>query len=632
VKFKDSIYLRIAFGYVVIIFPFTLIFSYFYFANYNYVKALKSISSMQLHPHISLINNYISNLKEENLLLYSIIRNVPYNFSQNPISPELTARCNCHSHLNAIKNSEFEFISNQFGKEKLCYSNNRAFLCNWISQKRIQSFKKNQPFIFSLINIKIFSGLKESISKKSFVITPTLYPLNELIIGENFLLALTNIRIRLYNINNLLMLYFIHHNDFYENEVVNEIDRLLNYKEDNLFKEASIYFSPFENLFLNDLFLWVQSLKNKLQKSEDLISFINTFNQKLEELDEIKLSREREFTFHFNGIYEQITFYEQIYINFLFISLLSMFFGIILSYIIVKPILSSISHLKSSIEKVKEGNFNITFDKIGKDELSELQLAFVKMSQALKEREEEINQRNKEIAEMQASLIQSSKLSAIGMLSAGIAHELNQPLMVINSYIDIVKEDFKNNNKINEDINILKKQIEKMKNIIFQLSDFSKTESKIAVVDINQIIENVLTFTSNYFSKNNIRIIKNFNLDLPSLLVNQSQIEQVILNILTNAVDAIKPKGKGTIIITTSQISSNEVAIAISDDGIGIPNEFLDKIFEPFFTTKQPGAGIGLGLYVSYKIIAAHNGRIIAKSKENEGSEFIIYLPIKVGD
>ncbi len=127
----------------------------------------------------------------------------------------------------------------------------------------------------------------------------------------------------------------------------------------------------------------------------------------------------------------------------------------------------------------------------------------------------------------------------------------------------------------------------------------------------------------------NIKIEKLFDNNLPLIFINQSQIEQVLLNLLTNAVDAIKPNGNGKIIIKTSFSNSEEIYIEISDNGIGIEEDAIEKIFEPFYTTKKVGEGIGLGLYVSYKIIAAHNGTIKVNSKKGEGSSFKIILPIK---
>ena len=140
-------------------------------------------------------------------------------------------------------------------------------------------------------------------------------------------------------------------------------------------------------------------------------------------------------------------------------------------------------------------------------------------------------------------------------------------------------------------------------------------------------MDNVLAFTTSYFTTYNIEIEKEYSQALPAILAYQSQIEQVLLNILTNAVDGIKPKQHGKIKIRTWSTNSREIGITISDNGIGIPAESQDKVFEPFYTKKEPGSGIGLGLYVSYKIIHAHHGTISVKSMEGEGAEFTITIP-----
>jgi signal transduction histidine kinase len=655
-KLKDSIYIRIAFGYVILVFPFAVIFSFFYYAVYASMRSLNVFSELQAHPHSEILDTYLSTLEDANLILYSIYTQNP-GLKQGLSSPGMipgqgfkagSKTCSCHTDKKflwsgklAEEPARIENLLTMLQNDKNCYLIRAPVSCNALSRSRVMLQSQEESQLSLLLSAQVFTQLKARISQGSYVTVPIIYSMNELIMVENSISLLNTIQAQLSRITNLALLNQIHHEPYYRQELLLEIEAFSGVQNHPLFQNSDLPLVMDKTTcfggncgmlqFLDQINKETQLLKSDITATDSGLEFIHFYQVQKQFHDTIvavKASKLKDFNYHFNEVYEQISFYEHLYNNFLLLAFLAMVSGIILSYIMVKPILSSISKLKSSIDTVKTGNFNITFDEIGKDEISELKIAFMKMSQALKEREDELISRNKELAEMQASLIQSSKLSAIGMLSTGIAHELNQPLMVINSYIDLLKDEFQNNLKISDDITILKKQIEKMKSIILQLSDFSRTDSKTAAVNINKIIDNVLVFTTTYFKKHSIEIIREYTEPLPAVTVYQSQIEQVFLNMLTNAVDGIRPKQQGIITIKTAAPGNREIIITITDNGMGIAQEALDKIFEPFYTTKEPGSGTGLGLYVSYKIIQAHHGSISVTSREGQGAQFIITLPV----
>lgn len=658
----NSIYFRITFGYIVLIFPFSILFSYLYFNTYKSFSPLKELTEIRNYPHQIIYDKYLNHLEDYNLILYAKITNnsnILKGFLSSketfaPLSNLNAQNCFCHSkpsinspkrglannpqQLSTIKNVELSLI-----EEKNCFAINEINKCIAKAKKRILYLDKPTYSINTLLDKNVFSYIKNKILKDSYASIPILYSINDLIISENIINSINLIQVKLATVTNTSLILSQYYDHEIKNNLLNQIDSLLDYFNSRKYEESQIYYHPSLNISsgittFDEIIKELQKFRNhllelspdnKLNFATSSLYFYNFYKKISNNFQALIFNISKDLNYQFNEIYSQLTFYEHMFNNFLILSFIAMISGIFLSYIIVKPFLKSITNLHNSIEKVKQGDFNISFEQLGKDEISELKKAFMKMSHALKERENEILQRNKELAEMQASLIQSSKLSAIGMLATGIAHELNQPLMVINSYIDMLKEELKNDEKIIEDILILKKQIAKMKNIIIQLSDFSKTEDSPVYADINKIIENVLIFTETYFKKYKIVIDKDFDNTIPLIFIKQSQIEQVLLNILTNAVDAIKPIGNGKISIKTAYLNSEKIYISITDNGIGMQEEQLEKIFEPFYTTKKVGEGIGLGLYVSYKIINAHNGSIKATSKKGEGSCFSIILPIK---
>ncbi|HOL48360.1 MAG TPA: response regulator [bacterium] len=240
--------------------------------------------------------------------------------------------------------------------------------------------------------------------------------------------------------------------------------------------------------------------------------------------------------------------------------------------------------------------------------------------------------------ELQNQLIEQSKFSALGLLSAGIAHEFNNILSIILSSSELLYffEDYFNPEKISEAkhyLSVIKESVNRGKNIVKDLMAYTRPkELVIKPVDIFSVVNKSVNFQKKMLELENINIeIVNNSSKLS--LIDESQLEQVFINLILNSRDAIKPKGKGFIKIII-ETNGEYNLIKFIDNGIGIPEEQLDKIFTPFFTTKGPYStnnlglqGTGLGLSICYSIIQRHNGSIQVKSKFNEGATFIIKLP-----
>jgi signal transduction histidine kinase len=242
----------------------------------------------------------------------------------------------------------------------------------------------------------------------------------------------------------------------------------------------------------------------------------------------------------------------------------------------------------------------------------------------------ELKESNSKLLETQQNLIQSEKMASLGTLTAGVAHEINNPLNFIQGGVSGL-EDYFLNTKQDKDKNVIlfmngiKTGIARVSSIVKGLNQFSRdTKYNKENCDIHAILDNSLTILQNQI-KNRIDIRKNYTSEPFVIQGNVGKLHQVFLNILTNANQAIQEKG--SIIISTT-VEDTHMNIEITDTGIGISPDTIPKIMEPFFTTKAPGQGTGLGLSISYSIIKDHNGEINVKSQINKGTSVFIKLPL----
>lgn len=228
--------------------------------------------------------------------------------------------------------------------------------------------------------------------------------------------------------------------------------------------------------------------------------------------------------------------------------------------------------------------------------------------------------------QMEEQMRLTEKFAAIGQLSAGLAHEINNPLGGIRLCFNNLISTEMDAETRQRHIEVINTGLQKIQDIIKQLLDFSKqTELLKAPYSVNNLIENVLSLTEYIITKKGIKVIKAFDPAIPELMVDKNKMEQVFLNIILNAVQAMDGSN-GTLKITT-YAENGKCLIAISDTGPGIPEHILPRIFDPFFTTKPVGEGTGLGLSVSKSIVEQHNGKIKVNTSE-KGSTFIVELPI----
>jgi signal transduction histidine kinase len=314
---------------------------------------------------------------------------------------------------------------------------------------------------------------------------------------------------------------------------------------------------------------------------------------------------------------------------------------VVVGYLISQSIAQPILKLRSLTQAVAAGDLNQSSGLNRADEIGELAEAFDIMTLKLRERTaeaarlyEEAIQRNKELAETnerlrttQLQLIQSEKLAAIGQLTAGIVHDVKNPLTVIKGVAELLLYEDQLNSEIKSELSLIRESALKANTIVSDLLKFSRqSKPEMGEQDMRETIEAALRLTAYPIRKAHVQVIKELPEHSVVMTYDAQQIEQVLVNIISNAVQAMP--GGGTLRVNLSQMDGM-VVIAIQDTGTGISPEHLTRIFDPFFTTKPEGEGTGLGLSVSYGIVSNHSGRIEVDSEVGKGSTFRVYLPMR---
>jgi len=234
-----------------------------------------------------------------------------------------------------------------------------------------------------------------------------------------------------------------------------------------------------------------------------------------------------------------------------------------------------------------------------------------------------------ELERTQIQLLQAEKMSSLGKLAAGVAHQLNNPLGGITLYAQLMMEEYKLEDPAMEDLQRILKDAQRCSNTVKELLEFARqTRQEMRPHDMNQAISRTLFLLENQAIFQNIDIEKKLLPALPLIPGDIQQLNHLFMNIILNAAEAMDGHGK-LLVITDLMPEGDRIAIEISDTGPGIPEDVLPHIFEPFYTTKEEGKGTGLGLSLAYRIVESHRGRLTAKNRPEGGASFCIELPLK---
>jgi two-component system NtrC family sensor kinase len=238
---------------------------------------------------------------------------------------------------------------------------------------------------------------------------------------------------------------------------------------------------------------------------------------------------------------------------------------------------------------------------------------------------ERVEERTRELRETQAQLIQAEKLAALGELAAGIAHEINNPLHILKAYVEHMSVKATPDNPFADFLEPMRTALDGIARLAGQLRDFSRpTSGEWKTISVNTILTNVLRLVNKELLHCQIDLRENLSAELPLISGDMRQLEQVFLNLVLNARDAMP--GGGRLAVET-YAGEHSVHIRFADTGVGIREDQISRIFEPYFTTKED-RGTGLGLAICQRIVTQHGGKISVSSRLGEGAVFILHLPI----
>jgi signal transduction histidine kinase len=298
-----------------------------------------------------------------------------------------------------------------------------------------------------------------------------------------------------------------------------------------------------------------------------------------------------------------------------------------------RTIIFPLAEMGEGVGRIAKGDLTTKIPVHSKDEIGELAAAFNQMTEDLKRTTTSITNLNSEIVNrkrLENIVLQSEKMAAVGQLAGGVAHEINNPLGVILGFAQGVVKRIQPGDPLEMPLKSIEREALRCKNLVQDLLTFSrigKTEKE--EIDISQTIESSISLILAQSKVRNTELLKELDPNLPKALANKNQIQQVIVNLCNNAMDAMPNGGKLTLRTKKSELNGKEaVEIQVQDTGQGIPPEIKSKIFEPFFTTKDIGKGTGLGLSLVYEIVQKHEGQIKVDTEVGVGTVFCIRLPL----
>jgi len=297
------------------------------------------------------------------------------------------------------------------------------------------------------------------------------------------------------------------------------------------------------------------------------------------------------------------------------IALVCMVLAGVIAVPMARVITRPIAELVQAHHRLAQGDMTVRVQAYGNGELAVLGQSFNSMVETLHRTQQE--------------LLHAEKLASMGQLAAGVAHEINNPLGTILLFADVMYKEVPEDDPRRKDLEMILSETTRCRSIVADLLNFARQQEVLAQeTDVHALLEQVIEGVSRQPIYEGVEIVRQFDPALPIIQADPGQLQQVFINMLNNAAEAIE--GGGTITLTTRPVNSQWVEIKVSDTGCGIPEENLGKLFTPFFTTKPPGKGTGLGLSIVYGIVKMHRGQITVQSEVGKGTTFTITLPVRL--
>ena len=324
-----------------------------------------------------------------------------------------------------------------------------------------------------------------------------------------------------------------------------------------------------------------------------------------------------------------------------FVSLVFLGITTIIGLVISRSMTRPIRELVKGTTEISRGNYDYPIQVRGRDELGFLASRFMEMSASLKDKITQLGKLNQDLLERnrtldetlrqlqsaQDELVRSERLAATGKMTAQLAHEINNPIHNIQSCLKTALGRLPAEIKGRDLIDVAFDEVNRLSRLTAQMLNFyrnSLVEEELKLTNLNDLIEEVVAVTQSELSESNIRLTTQIDSGLPLIRGSRDKLKQVLLNLLSNARDAMPEGGK---LYISACAQNGTVRLSVRDTGVGIPQENLDRIFDAFFTTKEKVSGVGLGLSVSYGIVNQHRGSIEVESAVGRGSTFTVVLP-----
>jgi len=371
---------------------------------------------------------------------------------------------------------------------------------------------------------------------------------------------------------------------------------------------------------------FTDELGQRINKSDKTLVQINSGKGILDISKPVYLNREKlggiRLGLNLNPLFDEM---HAITIKAVVISAVIFLVGLLAIFIITRRFIRPIETLTLAANRIEKGDLQYRVNIVRDDEIGTLAAAFDRMADRLMQRERELKQ-------SQTTLRRADRLSSLGLLTAGLAHEIRNPLVAIRTFTQLLPERYDDPEFRNGFQGLALKEVDRICGLINDLLSFARpSKPNVAPENISDVVENIARILESQAKEKNVEITREFDLRVPKVWIDKEQMKQVFMNLILNAIQAMK--GGGSIVISTRISARNNdelikecVQVEIRDTGVGIPEENLEHIFDPFFTSKDEGSGLGLA--VSHQIVQEHGGFLTVESTVGKGTTFFVHVPV----